>query len=93
VRAAVSLAVMALDPPFLPAKRGILGRFAVDPAMDPGLVVPSLVGFAARVAAARGATTMELTDLSAPGTSLYDATRAIGARPWSRVVTKLITSR
>ncbi len=93
VRAAVSLAVMALDPPFLPAKRGILGRFAIDPAMDPSLLVPALVGFSARVAASRGATTMELTDLTAPGTPLYEATRSMGARPWSRVVTKLITSR
>jgi GNAT superfamily N-acetyltransferase len=93
VRAAVSLAVMALDPPFLPAKRGILGRFALDPATDPALLVPALVGFAARVASSRGATTMELTDLTAPGSGLYEATRVIGGCPWSRVVTKLITSR
>ncbi len=93
VRAAGSLAVMALDPPFLPAKRGILGRFALDPATDPALLVPALVAFAARVASARGATTMELTDLTAPSTPLYEATRALGATPWSRVVTKLVPAR
>ena len=93
VRAAGSLAVMALDPPFLPAKRGILGRFALDPATDPRLLVPALVGFAGRLAAARGALTMELTDLTGPTTPLYRATTELGARPWSRVVTKLIPAR
>ncbi len=93
VRAAGSLAIMALDPPFLPAKRGILGRFALDPATDPRRLVPALIVFSARVAAARGATTMELTDLTGPGTPLYESTRAMGALPWSRVVTKLIPAR
>jgi GNAT superfamily N-acetyltransferase len=41
VRASASLTVMSLDPPFLPARRGLLGRFAVDPALDPRpLVAP-----------------------------------------------------
>jgi GNAT superfamily N-acetyltransferase len=89
VRASASLAVMPLDPPFLPAKRGILGRFAVDAASDPRRLVPPLVALGCRLAASRGAATMELTDLTAPGTPLHEATLAIGARPWSRVVTKL----
>src|SRR5258706_15905356 len=29
VRASASLTVMSLDPPFVPARRGLLGRFAV----------------------------------------------------------------
>jgi GNAT superfamily N-acetyltransferase len=86
VRASASLAVMGLDPPFLAAKRGILGRFAVDTASDPRKVVPPLVALGCRLAAARGAPTMELTDLTAPGTLLHDAALSVGARPWSRVV-------
>jgi GNAT superfamily N-acetyltransferase len=88
VRASASLAVMPLDPPFLPAKRGILGRFAVDTASDPRMLLPPLIALGCRLAAARGAATMELTDLTAPGTPLHAAALAAGARPWSRVVTK-----
>jgi GNAT superfamily N-acetyltransferase len=89
VRASASLAVMPLDPPFLPAKRGILGRFAIDPASDPRRLLPPLVGLGCRLAASRGAATIELTDLTGPRTPLHDAAVATGARPWSRVVTKL----
>jgi hypothetical protein len=33
---------------------------------------------------------MELSDLTQPGTPLYDAALATGARPWSRVVEKMV---
>jgi GNAT superfamily N-acetyltransferase len=90
VRASATLAVALLEPPFLPVKRAILGRFAVDPACDPRWCVAALVALGSRIAASRGAPTMELTDLSAPGTPLYESTLATGAVPWSRVVEKSV---
>jgi hypothetical protein len=74
----------------LPAKRGILGRFAIDAASDPRELVPPLVALGCRLAAARGAATVELTDLTAPGTPLHSAALATGAGPWSRVVTRMV---
>jgi hypothetical protein len=88
VRAAASLVVAALDPPFLPTRRAIVGRFAIDPAREPLPLVAPLIALACRVAAASDAPAMEITDLTAPGTPLFDAAVRIGARPWSRVVTK-----
>jgi GNAT superfamily N-acetyltransferase len=88
LRASCTLAVASLDPPFIPAKRALLGRFAIDPARDPARCVVPLVRLAARLAAYRGAATVELNDLTAPGTPLYRATLAAGARPWSRVVAR-----
>ena len=93
VRASASLAIAPLDPPFLPAKRAILGRFAVDPALDPRPLVGPLIAAGCRLAAIRGAATVELTDLSAPGTPLHDAVLAMGARPWSRVVARHVGPR
>lgn len=91
LRGSATLAVALLEPPFLPVKRAILGRFAIDPASDPGACVAALVALGSRLAASRGAPTMELTDLTPPGAVLYDAALATGARPWSRVVEKMIT--
>jgi hypothetical protein len=90
VRASATLAVALLEPPFLPVKRAILGRFAIDPACDPKWCVASLVALGSRMAASRGAPTMELTDLTPRGTPLFDAAIATGAVPWSRVVEKVI---
>lgn len=86
VRASASLTVMSLDPPFLPARRGMLGRFAVDPALDARPLVAPLVRLARRLALVRGAATLELTDLDAPGGSLHAGILGTGARPWSRIV-------
>lgn len=86
VRAAASLSVMSLDPPFLPARRGMLGRFAVDPALDARLLVGPLVRLARRLALVRGAATLELTDLDPPGAALHEGARLSGATPWSRIV-------
>ncbi len=86
VRASASLSVMSLDPPFLPARRGLLGRFAVDPALAPGPLVLPLVRLGRRLAFLRGAATLELTDLDAPASPLHDGALAAGARPWSRIV-------
>jgi len=91
VRASASLAIALLDPPFLPVKRAILGRFAVDPACEPAAYVAPLVALASRLSAQRGAPTMELTDLSAPGSPLFQAAIACGARPWSRVVSRVVS--
>jgi GNAT superfamily N-acetyltransferase len=88
VRASATLAVASLDPPFLPAKRALLGRFALDPARAPAPIVVPLVRLACRLAAYRGAAAVELNDLTAPETPLYRAALAAGARPWSRVVAR-----
>jgi GNAT superfamily N-acetyltransferase len=88
VRGSASFAVGSLDPPFVPSKRAVVGRFAVDPALDPEPLVAPLVAFGQRLAAQRGAPTVELTDLSPPATPIHDAALACGGRPWSRIVTK-----
>jgi GNAT superfamily N-acetyltransferase len=90
LRGSATLAVALLEPPFLPVKRAILGRFAIDPASDPTSCVAALVALGSRLAASRGAPTMELTDLTPPGAALFQAALATGARPWSRVVEKMI---
>ncbi len=90
VRGSATLAVALLEPPFLPVKRAILGRFAVDASCDRAACVAALVAMASRMAASRGAPTMELTDLTPPGTPLYEAALGTGARPWSRVVEKMV---
>jgi hypothetical protein len=86
VRASASLTVMTLDPPFLPARRGLLGRFAIDPALDPRPLVGTLVRLGRRLALVRGAATIELTDLDPPGQPIYDGAMRAGAAPWSRIV-------
>jgi GNAT superfamily N-acetyltransferase len=88
LHATTSLYVAPLDPPFLPARRAILTRLGVDAATDPGPYLRSLVPFAASIATTWGAHTMEISDLSAPGTPLHRAALDAGARPWSRVVAK-----
>jgi hypothetical protein len=89
VRAEASFAVQALQPPFVPMRRALLGRFAVDPARPCAPLVGGLVALACRLALSRAAPMLELTDLSAPGTELHAAAIATGAVPWSRVVTRL----
>lgn len=86
VRASASLSVMSLDPPFLASRRGLLGRFAMDPALDPRPLVGSLVRLGRRLALVRGAATLELTDLDPPGRPIHESAMALGAAPWSRIV-------
>ncbi|OJY18377.1 MAG: hypothetical protein BGO98_32045 [Myxococcales bacterium 68-20] len=86
VRGSSSLTVMSLDPPFVPARRGLLGRFAVDPALDPRPLVATLVRLGRRLASMRGAATLELTDLDPPSGPLNEGALSTGARPWSRIV-------
>lgn len=86
VRASASLTVMSLDPPFIPARRGLLGRFALDPALAPAPLVEPLVRLGKRMALARGASALELTDLDPPGAPINEAARLAGATPWSRIV-------
>ena len=89
VRASASFTMHALEPPFMPVRRALLGRFALDPAFPARPLVGPLVALASRVACAEGATHVELTDLPGPGSELHDAALAAGAVPWSRVVQKL----
>lgn len=86
VRASASLTVMSLDPPFVPARRGLLGRFAVDPAIDPRPLVAAMVQLGRRIAHSRGAATLELTDLDPPNAPLHTAALSVGAGAWSRIV-------
>ena len=89
VRATASFTVHPLEPPFVPMRRALLGRFSVDPALPAQPFVAPLVALGCRMALAQGAPLVELTDLSAPGTDLHSAALATGARPWSRVVTRM----
>ncbi len=86
VRGAASIIVQTLDPPFITVRRSLVGRFALDPAYPALALLAPLVALGCRFAEARGAARVELTDLSAPGSDLYEAALAIGARPWSHVV-------
>jgi GNAT superfamily N-acetyltransferase len=87
VRAAASFTTHPLEPPFVPMRRALIGRFALDTGPAEPLVVP-LVALACRLARAQGAPLVELTDLSAPGTALHDAALSAGAASWSRVVAR-----
>jgi GNAT superfamily N-acetyltransferase len=89
VRGAASFTVHALEPPFLPMRRALVGRFALDVASAPLPLVVPLVALACQLGRTHGATQVEVTDLSAPGTALYAAALATGAQAWSRVVTKI----
>lgn len=86
VRGSASFAVHSLEPPFLPARRALLGRIALDPASAAMPLFAPLAALASRLALAEGATHMEITDLSAPPTDLYRAALSVGASPWSRIV-------
>jgi GNAT superfamily N-acetyltransferase len=88
VRGMASFTAHGLEAPFLPMRRALVGRFALDPDWAPDPLVAELVGLGRRLAVLQRAQYIELTDLSAPGTDLYDAVIATGAIPWSRVVTK-----
>jgi GNAT superfamily N-acetyltransferase len=90
VRASASLSVATLEPPFLVQRRGVLGRFAVDPTFAPKDALQVLLPLGFELARCRGARTLELTDLTAPSSKLNDAAREAGATPWSRIVTRLI---
>jgi GNAT superfamily N-acetyltransferase len=89
VRGSASLSVMSLDPPFVPARRGLLGRFAIDPALDPRPLMKALIQFGRRLALMRGTAALELTDLDPPRSPLHEGALAAGAAPWSRIVERL----
>jgi GNAT superfamily N-acetyltransferase len=88
VRAAASFAVHALEPPFLPDRRALVGRLSADPSWRVDRSLRALVALSSQMALARGAPCVEITDLTEPGTGLYDAAIAAGGHPWSRVVIK-----
>jgi len=93
VRACASFAASSLDPPFLAARRAVLGRFAVDPALDGGVLIAPLVALGQRLAAQAEARTVELTELTPPSTPLYRAGLVSGAVAWSRILTRASTPR
>jgi GNAT superfamily N-acetyltransferase len=90
VRGAAFFVVHAVDPPFIPMRRALVGRFAVDPAGATEPVVMSLIALACRLALVQEAPLVEVADLPAPGTELHAAALAAGAIAWSRLMTKLV---
>jgi GNAT superfamily N-acetyltransferase len=86
VRGTASFGSSSLDPPFVPTKRAVLARFALDPAVPANLLVAPLISMACDLAREVGAAGVELVDLTAPGTPLLDGALALGARAWSRIV-------
>ncbi len=93
VRASATFSISSLDPPFLAARRAVVGRFATDPALDAAPLLAPIIALGQRLADASGARTIELTELSPPGTPLYEAAAASGGTPWSRIVTKSVSGR
>jgi GNAT superfamily N-acetyltransferase len=89
VRASASFAVGNLEAPFIPSRRAVMGRFAVDPALDPQGLIGSMVSCGRRLAAQRSVPYIELTDLTPPGTPVYKATLGANAVPWSRIYCKI----
>ncbi len=93
VRASASFALSSLDPPFVAGRRAVLGRFAFDPALDAAELCTPLIAYGRRLAAEGGARTIELTEISAPGTLLHASVVAGGGSPWSRIVTRTVPRR
>ncbi len=90
VCASATVSVSFLEAPFLPQRRATLSRFAFDPELDIDVLMAALVKGAGDRALALAAGTLELVDLSAPGTPLHRATSTIGGREWSRVFARVI---
>jgi hypothetical protein len=88
VRGMASFTAHGLELPFVPLRRAIVGRFALDPDWAQGPLVAELVGLGRRLASLQRAQYVELTDLSPPSTELYDAALATGAAAWSRIMTR-----
>ena len=86
VRASATFSSAALEPPFRPAVRAVLGRFAAD-GEHATAAVPALLAAGSRLAERRGAERLELTDLPPPG-SRFRAAFGEVIRPWARVLCK-----
>lgn len=93
VRASATLVTNRLELPFVPQTRTILARTAVDAAAEPAALLAPLVELGRRVSALFGARWMEVVDLAAPGTPLFEAAQACGAAPWSRIVCRFAAAR
>ncbi len=85
-----TLVLSRLDPPFLAGYRATLARVVLEPESTEPDALATLVVAAAREAACRGARTMEIADLPGPHSSLQDAAIALGADPWSRVMSRVV---
>lgn len=86
VRASACVVVSSLDPPFIPTRRALAGRFGLDPTVDPRPHMRALIRAAGRVGVMQGAEMLEVTDVDGPNGPLSQATALTGATPWSRVV-------
>jgi GNAT superfamily N-acetyltransferase len=88
VRGVASFTVHTLEPPFVPLRRALVGRFGLDPAFPAKPLATALMSLGCKLAFGQCAPHVELTDLSPPGTDLHDAAVALGGEGWSRVVLK-----
>ena len=88
VAGSASLAVAALEPPFLTAQRGMVGRLLVE-ATDLVGAIDVLLTHVRKVSAKRGSYTLEVADLGTPNSALSAAVGQLGARTWSRIVGRL----
>jgi hypothetical protein len=84
-RASGTLTFANLEPPFLPGVRAILARVSHDTCLPAVEALGPLVRLAGQLAHLAGARHLEVVDLPAPGSALYEAARGLGAAPWSRV--------
>ena len=90
VRGVASFTVHTLEPPFVPLRRALVGRFGLDPALPAKPLAMSLMALGCRLARAQCAPHVELTDLSPPDTDLHDAALDVGGQAWSRVVLRAV---
>jgi len=90
VRGVASFTIHALEPPFVPLRRALIGRFGLDPAFAARPLLLPLLVLGCKLARAQAAARVELTDLSPPESDLNQAVLSTGATAWSRVVTKLV---
>jgi GNAT superfamily N-acetyltransferase len=87
---AASLALMALDPPFVPVRRAALGRIILTPSASPKAALCALLRAAYAEADSRGARFLEVTDLSAYGMGTLQLASSLGGTAWSEIVSKVI---
>jgi GNAT superfamily N-acetyltransferase len=87
---AASLALMALDPPFVPVRRAALGRIILTPSASPKDALCALLRAAYAEADSRGARFLEVTDLSAHGMGTLNLAISLGGSSWSEIVAKVV---
>ncbi len=80
VRGCASFGSSSLDPPFVPTKRAVLARFALDPAVTPAAARSSMIAMACDLAREAGAAGVELVDLTGPWNAAFRRVCSSSAR-------------